>query len=85
MSRRGVNSDSVAPNSAPSAARVPFYDWTFHPDNKWWTFDMGQGKTNTRFGRFQDRQFVTGWQFRGRLPLAALLAACRSRFDAHLL
>ena len=83
MSGRAAKSDYVAQNCAPSAARVPFYDWTFHPDNKWWTFDKGHGKTNTRFGRFQDRQFVTGWQVRGFLPLAALVAACtRLRFDA---
>jgi hypothetical protein len=60
MSGRDVNSDSVAQNCAPSAARVPFYDWTFHPDNKWWTFSKGHGTTNTRFGRFERRQFITG-------------------------
>ena len=42
------------------AKAVPFFDWRFHPENKWWVFDKGAGKTNTRFGRFVNRQFITG-------------------------
>jgi hypothetical protein len=60
MSGRGVNSDSVAPNAAPVHASVPFYDWKFHPGNKWWTFNKDHGKTNNRFGRFERGQFITG-------------------------
>ncbi len=60
MSGRAAKSGSVAPIAAAAAASFPFYDWKFHPENKWWTFDKGQGKTNTRFGRFEHRQFITG-------------------------
>jgi hypothetical protein len=42
------------------SGRIPFYDWQFHASNKWWIFDKGDGKTNTRFGRFEHRQFITG-------------------------
>jgi hypothetical protein len=39
---------------------APFYDWRYHASNKWWTFNKGDGKTNTRFGRFEHQQFITG-------------------------
>ena len=42
------------------SGRVPFYDWKFHASNKWWTFKKDDGKTNTRFGRFEHQQFITG-------------------------
>jgi hypothetical protein len=44
----------------PPKSTVPYYDWKYHGDNKWWTFQKGEGKTTTRFGRFEDRQFITG-------------------------
>ncbi len=69
----------MAGRDGVTAHRVPFFDWTFHADNKWWTFDKGQGKTHTRFGRFQDRLFVTGGQICGCLLLVAFrcyIACC---------
>jgi hypothetical protein len=42
------------------SGRIPFYDWKFHSSNKWWTFNKDDGRTNTRFGRFEHRQFITG-------------------------
>ena len=64
-------------SGAVAAHPVPYYDWAWHPQNKWWTFQKGEGKTHTRFGRFEGHLFVTGW--RGCLLLVAcrlLLAAC---------
>jgi hypothetical protein len=53
------------PPQAPSSPRkssksVPFYGHRYHPQNKWWTFKKAHGRTNTRFGRFESGQFVTG-------------------------
>ena len=44
----------------PPKSAIPYFDWKFHPENKWWTFQKGHGKTTTRFGRFEESKFVTG-------------------------